>query len=44
MRQYGYAEGLEEILQEIERCTRGSDFLYESEDLWKMRGPKAPTA
>lgn len=37
MRQYGYTEGLEEILAEIDRLQNGTEFYYEQGDLWRKK-------
>ena len=37
MRQYGYTEGLEEILSEIDRLRMGGNFYYEQGDLWRKK-------
>ena len=37
MRQYGYTEGLEEILAEIDRLRVDGNFYYDREDLWRKR-------
>lgn len=35
MRQYGYRENLEDILQEIDRLPQKNHFYYEKGDLWR---------